>query len=79
LIVAGQKLHADAEKILLDKGAKQDSIWGGGINLMDKIIDTTAVMNIRPNLNNDNMEILDSKKREKFVGIVKDKFYYLWH
>lgn len=78
-IVAGCELHADAEELLLKKGSRQDNIWGGGINLKDKLIDTSAVLNLRPRLNNDNLEILDQEKREKFINIVKNYFQELWH
>ncbi len=77
-IVIGCELHADGEQVLLDRNSEQDNIWGGGINFKDKIIDTTAVLNIRPRLNNDSMEILDSQRREKFVNIVRDYFDKLW-
>lgn len=77
-IVAGGELHADGEKVLLEKGSRQDNIWGGGIDLKDKIIDTTAVLNLRPRLGNDSMEILDSAKREKFVSMVRKYFGKLW-
>jgi len=78
-IVAGGQLHADGEKILLEKGSVQDDIWGGGIDFENKIVDTTAVLNIRPRLNNDNLEILDEKIRIKFHDIVKKIFSGLWH
>jgi hypothetical protein len=77
-IIAGGELHADGEKILLEKGSKQDDIWGGGISFEDKQIDTTAVINLRPRMNNDNLEILDPKKREKFMAVVKNYFNELW-
>ena len=32
-MVAGGELHADGEKVLLERGGGQDDIWGGGINL----------------------------------------------
>jgi hypothetical protein len=78
-IIAGGELHADAEKILLEKKSKQDSIWGGGINLVDKQIDSTAVLNLRPRLNNDNLEILNPDIRAKFHDIIKEYFSDLWH
>ncbi|HTK03817.1 MAG TPA: DUF5674 family protein [Alphaproteobacteria bacterium] len=78
-IVVGCELHADGEQILLEKGSEQDNIWGGGINFPNKIIDTTAVLNLRPRLGNDSMEILDIQRREKFVSIVRDYFKELWH
>lgn len=77
-VVAGGELHADGEKLLLEKGSKQDNIWGGGINLKDGQIDTTAVLNLRPRLNNDNLEILGPRRREKFINLVKNFFKKLW-
>lgn len=77
-LVAGGELHADGEKLLLEKGSKQDDIWGGGISLKDKLIDTTAVINLRPRMGNDNLEILDSERRGKFISIVKNYFQKLW-
>jgi hypothetical protein len=78
-IIVGCELHADGEKVLLEKGSEPDNIWGGGINFKDKTIDTTAVLNLRPRLGNDSMEILDAQRREKFVNIVKVYFDILWH
>lgn len=77
-LTAGDELHADGEKMLLNNGSQSKNIWGGGINLKNKKIDTTAVLNIRPNLDNESMEILDSKKRNKFVKIVESIFSVLW-
>jgi hypothetical protein len=77
-LVAGGELHADGEKLLLEKGSKQDNIWGGGINLSGKQIDTVAIINLRPRLNNDNLEILNLQIREKFLNIVKEYFAPLW-
>ncbi len=77
-IVAGGDLHADGEKILLEKGSQQDNIWGGGINFESKQIDATAVLNLRPRLKNNSLEILDAQRREKFIGIVKKYFAKLW-
>lgn len=78
-IMVGCELHADAEGAFFEKGSKRDNIWGGGINLVDKIIDTTAVLNIRPRMNNDSMELLDPVRREKYVKIVRNLFEELWH
>jgi hypothetical protein len=77
-LVAGGELHADGEKILLAKGSRQANIWGGGLSLKDKQIDATAVLNLRPRMSNDAMEILNPKRREKFISIVKDYFRKLW-
>ena len=78
LLVAGCELHADGEEILLEKGSLSAEIWGGGISLKMKTIDTLAVLNLRPNLDNTSMEILDSERRKKFIKIVKKTFVILW-
>lgn len=77
-LVAGIKLHADGERTLLEKGGDQDNIWGGGLDFENKQIDTAAVLNLRPNFQNDGLEILDPKIRKKFIKIVKEIFILLW-
>lgn len=77
-IVVGCELHADGEDLLLKEGSKQTNIWGGGINFLTKAVDTTAVLNIRPGLNNDSLEILDPSRREKFISLVKTFFEEIW-
>jgi len=74
ILVAGCILHADGEKILLDQKSLQDNIWGGGINLTTGEIDATAVLNIRPKLQNNSLEILDPSRRKKLINIVKKLF-----
>ena len=78
VLVAGCKLHADGEKILIEKNSRQDDIWGGGISLGTKEIDSTAVLNIRPILNNSSLEILDPKRRKKLINTVTRLFAKLW-
>lgn len=77
-IIVGCKLHADGEKILLEKGGNGDNIWGGGIDFVIKDITTTAMLNLRPRLNNDSMEILDPKRRSDFLELIKSYFNRLW-
>ncbi|MGI5826527.1 MAG: DUF5674 family protein [Patescibacteria group bacterium] len=77
-LVIGCELHADGEKILLEKGAIQNDIWGGGINFITKEIDTTAVLNLRPSLDNNSLEIIDPDRRNKFLSIAKKIFTNLW-
>lgn len=70
-LVIGCELHADGELILIENGADTDNIWGGGINFETKNFDTTAVLNLRPRLGNDSMELLDPTRRENFFKVVK--------
>ena len=73
-VMVGCILHADGEKILLEKGSRQNDIWGGGINLQTKDIDATAVLNLRPKLNNSSLEILDPHRRQKLISIITKLF-----
>ncbi len=71
VMAIGGKLHADAEDILIKKGSRQDDIWGGGYEIKTKKIDTQAIINLRPRLGNDSMEILDPEIRKKFIKLAE--------
>lgn len=73
IVLIGGRFHADAEKILVDQGSKHSDIWGGGYDMVSKKIETNALINIKPNFGNDNMEILDGDIRNKFLTIAKEK------
>lgn len=73
-LVAGCQLHTDGEKILLEKGSHQDNIWGGGVSLKTKEIDASAVLNLRPRLDNFTLELIDPQKRERLIKIVRKIF-----
>lgn len=73
ILYGGSEFHADIEKILLDQGSIQASLWGGGVHTKTKKIDCLAIINIRPGKNPD-PNILDSKTRDRFLEIVKSYF-----
>ena len=67
------ELHADLENTLLCEGSEQEYLWG--INLfLDKAradwIEYTALINIRPSMDNRSMEVEDPKLRRKIADIV---------
>lgn len=70
----GGEWHADGEKVLLESGSEQDNIWGGGVDMTTKKVETIAIINLRPRVGNDSQEILDPKTRERFVQFVEEKF-----
>lgn len=74
IMTIGGEWHADGEKVLLDHNADKNNIWGGGIDLDTKNIDTLALINLRPKLNNNSQEILSETNRIKFINIVKERF-----
>jgi hypothetical protein len=71
IVCLGGQFHADAEKVLLEKGSKQKDVWGGGLDLKNGHIDTTAIINIRPLLGNDTMEIVVPGIREAFLKLAE--------
>lgn len=71
ICIAGMAMHYEGEKILLEDGSKQHSIWGGGIDLLTNKIDFNSFINIRPNDNNDSNEILDPKIREEYKKLTE--------
>lgn len=74
VVAIGGQWHADAERILLEQGSLQADIWGGGLDLLHKTIDTIALINLRPTQGNDSQEILNPQIRQTFTSLVKEKF-----
>lgn len=71
---AGCDLHADSEKLLLQDGSRQESLWGGGINLETKEIDFNSFINIRPQQGNTTIEIQNPDIKHKFEILMKAYF-----
>ena len=67
------ELHADEEALLLEKGSRQESLWG--INLYPELkgadfIEFDSMINLRPSVKNMTRGIDDPKIREKIIKIV---------
>lgn len=75
ILAAGGEWHADAEKILLEQGSRQEHLWGGGINLNTGQVTFTALINMRPVLSR-SQEVLDFKAREIMEKVTKSIFGY---
>jgi hypothetical protein len=73
IIAAGGDLHADEEALLIDKGSKQENLWG--INYYfegpDKI-EFDSMINLRPSLGNRSRGVEDPQIQEKIRNVVKD-------
>ena len=67
VMAVGGELHADGETVLLEQGSAQDDLWGANY-FPDRgpagCIQFTALINIRPALDNPSMEIADPAIRE---------------
>ena len=68
---AGADRHFESEKVLLEQGSVQKNIWGGGIDLETKEIDSNSFINIRPKDNNTSNEIQDAKIRKEYEELTK--------
>ena len=71
IAAVGGELHADAEQILLERGSRQEDLWGAnyypGLGRED-CIEYTALVNIRPSQGNRSMEIADEEIRQTIRG-----------
>jgi hypothetical protein len=73
IIAIDAELHSDLESSLVGQGSRQSDLWG--INLfLNKLkpewIDYTALINIRPSINNRSMVIQDINIRKRIAEIV---------
>lgn len=71
---AGCDRHFECEQMLLEKGSKQNDLWGGGIDLETKTIDYNSMINIRPSQNNRSNEIQDASTRDNYEKLTKQFF-----
>jgi hypothetical protein len=56
----GGELHADAEALLLERGSRQEDLWGANYFPgagRDACIEFTSLINIRPSQGNRSMEV----------------------
>jgi hypothetical protein len=79
ILVLGCEFHVDgAGKLKLEEKSFEDNLWGGWLNTDTGLIDLTAVFNLRPNLKNFTMELIDEKRRKKFILVVKKLFAIIY-
>lgn len=75
IMAIGGEMHADEEALLLEKGSKQENLWG--INLYpnepkEKWIEFDSMINIRPRQNNRSRGVEDENIRKKITEIVNN-------
>ena len=73
IMAVGGELHADEEAFLLDRGSRQENLWG--INLyhelaMPDMIEFDSMINIRPKQQNTTRHVEDKAIRDRIVKIV---------
>ena len=73
-VAIGGELHADAQALLIEDGSKSKNIWGANLypwHPPQERIELTALFNIRPNLDNPSMGILDKGIKVKVEQIIQ--------
>lgn len=74
VVALGGEMHADAEAILLENGARQTHLWGGNIypwNEPELRIEYTSFINIRPMDDNLAMEIQNEGVKKTVKNLVE--------
>lgn len=74
IMVVDVSMHADAEAFLLNRGSRQEDLWG--INLYPELtgvdfLEFDSMINIRPSQNNHSRNVEDEAIREKIRKIVE--------
>ncbi|MBI4605052.1 MAG: hypothetical protein HY721_24075 [Planctomycetes bacterium] len=75
VLTLGGELHSDGERLLLDDGSSQASLWGANVYPFRPSADRleyTALINIRPGRGNPAMEVLDPGIRREISAVVDE-------
>lgn len=75
ILAAGGELHADAMEKLLSGGSEAKNLWGANFYLFENPenrIEYIALINIRPEQNNRQMEIKNNEIKNKIKQIVEN-------
>jgi hypothetical protein len=74
VVVGGGEYHADCEEILLERGSRQEDIWGADWYPEGRTVTFGALINIRPRQNNRAMEVQDPTLRTRIEQVVRAVF-----
>ncbi len=79
ILAVDGEMHVDLEQLLLEKGSKQENLWG--INLhpdkygTDDFVEFDSMINIRPRQNNMSRSVEDNAIQEKIRAVVTEKIH----
>lgn len=76
LLAIDADLHADLERLLLDNGSQQTSLWGFNLypdETGDDFIEYDSLINIRSWQGNPSRDVLNQDVRDR-IAIIVDKF-----
>lgn len=72
IMVVDGEMHADEEALLIEKGSKQNNLWGINLHpeMKDGFIEFDSIINLRPSQDNRSRGVDNPKIREKLIKIV---------
>ncbi len=73
IMAVGGELHADEEALLLERGSKQENLWGINFypeRLGDDFVEFDSMINIRPSQNNRSRGVEDPDIQRKVIMVV---------
>lgn len=73
LIALDAELHSDLERMLLENGSSQESLWGFNIYPQldgDDFVEFDSLINIRPRQNNRSRDVENHAIREEILSLV---------
>lgn len=74
ILSGGGERHVEGEQKLLERGSKQENLWGGGIDWETKEIDYNSMINLRPQQGNPSRDVLSETIRKQIDEIVHTIF-----
>ena len=73
VMAIGGEMHADAEQLLIEKGSRQDDLWGFNIYPeapSEKMLEYVSFINIRPKLGNRSQEINSQTIKDRIKALI---------
>ena len=72
ILAVGGEMHADAEQLLLENGAKQSNLWGANFYPFEPAelrVEYTSFINVRPRDGNPSMMVEDEATRAQIKSL----------
>ena len=76
VLIVDMGMHADGEAHLMERGSKQNDLWGINLHPSDygteDFIEFDSMINIRPNQGNASKDVLDPEIRKDITALVHE-------
>lgn len=70
VLAGGVERHVEGEQTLLERGSRQEDLWGGGLDWETKEVDYNSMINLRPQQGNPSRDVLNENVRKHIDDIV---------